>query len=88
MEVVEEHIGDEVAFKSKDGWFMIGGQTQRPIDFDRQVAARFGDVFEKYWEAAVRYVKSFPREVLESQGEFYKRIYLPIRDRVDKLLEA
>jgi len=87
-EVVEEHIGDEVAFKSRDGWFMIGGQTQRPIDFDRQVAARFGEAFEKYWEAAVRYVKSFPREILESQGEFYKRIYLPIRDRVDKLLEA
>ena len=86
--VVEERIGDEVAFKSKDGWFMIGGQTQKPMDFDRQVAARFGEAFEKYWEAAVKYVKSFPREALESQREFYKKVYLPIRDRVDKLLSA
>jgi len=87
-EVVGEHIGDEVAFKSKDGWFTIGGQTQRPIDFDRQVTARFGKAFEKYWEAAVKYVKSFPRETLESQREFYRKVYLPIRDRVDKLLSA
>ena len=86
--VMEERIGDEVAFKSKDGWFMIGGQTQKPMDFDRQVAARFGEAFEKYWEAAVKYVKSFPREALESQREFYKKVYLPIRDRVDKLLSA
>ena len=86
--VVEERIGDEVAFKSKDGWFTIGGQTQKPMDFDRQVAARFGEAFEKYWEAAVKYVKSFPREALESQREFYKKVYLPIRDRVDKLLSA
>ena len=86
--VVEERIGDEVAFKSKDGWFMIGGQTQKPMDFDRQVAARFGEAFEKYWEAAVKYVKSFPREALESQREFYKKVYLPIRDRVDRLLDA
>ena len=87
-EIIEERIGDEVAFKSRDGWFIIGGQKQKPIDFDRQVAARFGEAFEKYWEAAVRYVKNFPREVLESQREFYKRVYLPIRDRVDKLLAA
>ncbi|OYT67911.1 MAG: hypothetical protein B6U65_01480 [Candidatus Wolframiiraptor sp. EX4484-121] len=86
--VIEEYIGDEVAFKSKDGWFMIGGQAQRPTDFDRQVTVRFGKAFEKYWEAAVKYVKSFPRETLESQREFYKRVYLPIRDRIDKLLSA
>lgn len=86
-EEVEERVGGEVAFRSPRGWFSIGGQAQRPVDFDRQVAARFGGEFEKYWRAALKYLRNFPREVLESQREFYENIYLPVRDDPRKLLE-
>ncbi len=85
-EEIEEKIGDEVAFRSPRGWFVIGGQIQKPIDFDRQIAARFGKDFEKYWKSALEYVKNFPREVLESQREFYERVYLPVRDNPQKIL--
>jgi len=85
-EEIEERVGDEVAYKSPIGWFSMGGQLQKPSDFDRQIAARFGRDFERYWRAAIEYVKSFPREVLESQREFYERIYLPVRDSPDKIL--
>ena len=83
---VEERLGDEVAFRIPGGWFTIGGQTQRPIDFDRQIAARFGKNFDIFWKAAVEYVKSFPRNVLESQREFYEKVYLPARDNPDLIL--
>ncbi len=84
---VEERIGDEVAFRLPGGWFVIGGQAQKPIDFDRQVALRFGKDFEKFWNAAIQYVKRFPREVLESQREFYEKVYLPARDNPTLILE-
>ena len=84
---VEERIGDEVAFRLPGRWFVIGGQVQKPTDFDRQVALRFGKDFEKFWNAAIQYVKRFPREVLESQREFYERVYLPARDNPALILE-
>jgi len=86
-EEIQEKIGDEVAFRSSRGWFAIGGQIQRPRDFDRQVAARFGGQFDRYWNSALEYLKNFPREVLESQREFYEKVYLPVRDNPRKLLE-
>lgn len=85
-EEFEEKIGDEVAFRSPRGWFVIGGQIQRPMDFDQQIAARFGNWFKKYWDSALEYVKSFPREVLESQREFYENVYRPVRDDPEKIL--
>ncbi len=86
-EEIQERIGDEVAFRSPRGWFAIGGQIQRPSDFDRQVAARFGGQFDRYWNSALEYLRRFPREALESQREFYEKIYLPVRDNPRKLLE-
>ena len=88
IEKAAESLGDEIAYISKDGWFMIGDQIQRPKDFDRQIAYRFGDAFKRYWDAAVEYVKSFPREVLESQREFYEKVYLKVRDDVSKILRS
>lgn len=84
---LEERIGDEVAYRSPRGFFTIGGQVQRPIDFDRMIAARFGPSFEKFWEAAVEYVKGFPESTLRSQREFYEKVYLPVRDQPEKILE-
>ncbi len=85
-EEVEEKIGDEVAYRSQRGYFTIGGQVQRPIDFDRMIAARFGSSFKKFWDAAVEYVRSFPEDVLKSQRDFYRKIYLPVRDQPEKIL--
>jgi len=83
----EEVIGDEVVYKSSRGWYMIGGQEQTPRDFDEQVVKRFGgrERFEKYWEAALRYIQRFPLDVVESQKEFYEKIYLPVRDDIGKI---
>jgi len=86
-EEIEERVGDEVAYRSPRGYFMIGGQIQRPVDFDRMIAARFGRSFEKFWNAAIEYVKSFPESVLKSQREFYEKVYLPVRDQPEKILE-
>lgn len=83
---IEEKVGDEVAYRASGGWFKIGDQLQRPADFDRQIAARFGGEFESYWRAAVEYVKSFPEEVLKSQREFYQKVYLPVRDKPEEIL--
>ena len=83
---IEEKVGDEVAYRASRGWFKIGDQMQRPADFDRQIAARFGGEFERYWKAAIAYVRSFPEDVLKSQREFYQRVYLPVRDRPEEIL--
>jgi len=86
-EGIEENVGDEVAYRSPHGYFVIGGQIQRPVDFDRMIAARFGQDFERFWRAATEYVRSFPESVLKSQREFYEKVYLPVRDRPEKILK-
>lgn len=85
---IEEKVGDEIAYRASGGWFKIGDQVQRPVDFDRQIAARFGKEFERYWKAAITYVKSFPEAVLKSQREFYQKAYLPVRDRPEAILSC
>ncbi len=74
--------GEEVQVDEETGLFMIGGKPQRPQDYDREVAWKIDLVvpYQKAWEAAVQYVSSFPKEVLESQSRFYKRVYEPVRD--------
>ena len=83
-------VGGEKAMVSPRGWFVIGGVEQRPEDFDRQVARRFeeaGISFREAWEAALEYLRRFPRRVLEDPRLFYKEVYEPVRDRfVEKVL--
>jgi len=85
---LEEVVGDEVVYRVPGGWYTIGGQEQTPRDFDRQIVQRFGGqkTFQKYWEAALRYIQRFPLETIKSQREFYEKIYLPVRDNIDKIL--
>ncbi|RLF04997.1 MAG: hypothetical protein DRJ60_06265 [Thermoprotei archaeon] len=77
------HVGDEVAFVSDRGWFMIGDQEQKPEDYDRQIAQYIEGVipYEKAWQAALEYLKSFKKEVLLDQQKFFKQVYEPVRDR-------
>jgi hypothetical protein len=74
--------GERVQIDGDTGLFTIGGKPQRPQDYDREVAWKIDVVvpYQRAWEAAVEYVSSFPREVLESQQRFYKRVYEPVRD--------
>ncbi|MEM3715790.1 MAG: hypothetical protein QW341_02305 [Candidatus Bathyarchaeia archaeon] len=78
----EFHLGDEVALMSKNGWFAIGGQEQRPEDYDSQIAKRIDSVvrYGDAWEAAIEYLKRFSRETLLSQQKFFKEVYEPVRD--------
>lgn len=78
-------LGDEMAFteliKGKQ-YFTIGGRVQLPEDFERQIEWRFGPAFEQAWNEALELVKNHERKTLLSQHEFYRRVYLPNRDRL------
>ena len=76
-------VGDEVAFISDRGWFIIGGQEQRPEDYDRQIVQRIENIipYERAWQAALEYLERFDREVLLDQRKFFKQAYEPIRDK-------
>jgi DNA primase catalytic subunit len=75
-------VGDEMAFTSKEGWFEIGGEVQRPPDYDRQVVQKIEAAlpYSEAWRKALDYLKSFDRRVLESQRGFYENVYKPVRD--------
>lgn len=62
--------------------FTIGGETQTPESFRRQVAARFGDPrnFDRAWKEAMKIVGEFAEETLRSGREFYSAVYKPRRD--------
>jgi hypothetical protein len=56
-------LGDKLAFLDKDRdkpYFAIGGDTQTPEDFRRQIVSRFGDHsnFEKAWKEAKKIIGS------------------------------
>jgi DNA primase catalytic subunit len=76
-------VGNETAFVSERGWFEIGGEEQRPEDYDRQIAQHIGSVvpYERAWQAALEYLKGFDKEVLLDQQKFFKEVYEPVRDR-------
>jgi len=84
----EFHLGSEKAFideessKANTPIFAIGDSVQTPKDFERQVIARFGgrENFEKAWKEAMTIIGKYDRETLESQQEFYERVYKPRRD--------
>lgn len=82
-------VGDEKAYVSPTGLFTIGDEVQRPQDYDRQVAMRINSVvpYEVAWEAALKYLSTFPRSVLLSQREFYEKVYKPVRDRFEEVIK-
>lgn len=80
------HLGSEMAYKvqEKDGkvYFTIGGQVQTEKEFQRQIESRFGEKFSEAWKEALELVKSFDREVLLSQKDFFDLVYRPKRDEL------
>ncbi|MEM2399966.1 MAG: hypothetical protein QW305_02105 [Candidatus Bathyarchaeia archaeon] len=83
-------LGDEVAFTSDNGWFMIGGQVQRPEDYDNQIARRIDSVvsYERAWQSAIEYLQKFSRDVLLNQQKFFKQVYEPVRDKFLEIVLA
>jgi len=82
-ELRTERIGNETAYLSPRGWFMIGGAEQSARDYDQQIAKRIEAAaipYEDAWETAIRYLKSFSRDVLIDQQKFYREVYRPVRD--------
>lgn len=78
-------LGDELAFVDKDMeklFFAIGGETQTPENFRRQIASRFGDRsnFENVWKEAKKIIGTYDRETLESGRRFFDEVYKPRRD--------
>jgi len=88
-ERLEEHVGNEVAYLSKEGFFSIGDQIQRPEDYDRQIAGRINSVisYDQAWSAALRYISNFPSEVLLDQRGFFEKVYKPVRDKFLEIIE-
>ncbi|MCX8168748.1 MAG: hypothetical protein N3E39_00770 [Candidatus Methanomethylicia archaeon] len=82
-------LGDEKVFVSSNGYYIIGDMKQTPSDFDREIASKINSVvsFDIAWEAALDYVKRFPKKVLESQHEFYKKVYEPVRDEFSRIIQ-
>jgi len=62
--------------------FTIGGETQTPEAFQKQVAVRFGSAsnFERAWQEAMAIIAEFDEPTLRSGREFYATVYKPRRD--------
>lgn len=80
-------LGDEIAYQVKEGdalYFTIGGEAQTGDDFDRQIASRFAEKYQKAWNEALKIIRKHPRSILLSQNEFFQEVYKPVRDELSK----
>lgn len=80
-----EYLGDEYAYKLEiDGKrvFTIGDEVQTEEDFKQKIEARFAGTFRDAWEEALSVCRSYERDILESQRDFYSKIYKPRRDEL------
>jgi len=78
-------LGNDEAYRDPSApglLFTIGGETQTPEAFRRQVAVRFGDSqnFERAWKEAMQIVGEFDEATLRSGRDFYSVVYRPRRD--------
>jgi len=80
-------LGDEIAYKTKVGdniYYTIGGETQTPEDYSKQIMLRFGGKYRQAWEEALELVKKHPKSILLSQNEFFQQVYKPVRDELSE----
>jgi hypothetical protein len=78
-------LGNDEAYRdptARELLFTIGGETQTPEAFRKQVAARFGDPrnFDRAWKEAMTIVEGFDEPTLRSGRDFYSTVYKPRRD--------
>jgi len=82
-------VAGEEAFQAPSGFFTMGGEEQKPEDYDKQIAEKIKSVvpYEKAWEAALKYLRKFPKHVLLDPRKFYEKVYKPVRDDFNAILE-
>uniref|UniRef100_A0A7C2FXT3 Uncharacterized protein n=1 Tax=Thermosphaera aggregans TaxID=54254 RepID=A0A7C2FXT3_9CREN len=82
-----QELGEE-AYVSPRGFYIIGDREQTPSDYDRNIALKIESIipYELAWEAALKYLSRFPRDVLKDPVKFYERAYEPVRDRFVELV--
>lgn len=76
-------LGDDKGYAVTTGGamlFTIGGEIQTPEAFRRQIELRFAGTFAEAWREAMAIIEAQPRAVLESQNDFYMKVYRPRRD--------
>ena len=84
-----EHVGNEPAPLSENGWFIMGGIEQKPEDFDKEVVEKINSIlpFGQAWEATLEFLKKFPKKMLMDQQKFFNKIYNQVKDDfLDKIL--
>lgn len=87
-------LGDEMAYSVDiDGkrFFIIGGEIQKPEDFEKQIEKRFRGKFDMAFREVLDIVKNYDIGVLLSQRNFYEVVYKPrrdgLKDKWNKLIE-
>jgi hypothetical protein len=83
------HLGEDEAFRDTSRsklYFTIGDDTQTEVEFERQIAARFGGKrqFDAAWKEAESIVRASDRRTLESPNAFYAQVYKPRRDALSQ----
>ncbi|WP_210433935.1 hypothetical protein [Acidianus brierleyi] len=87
--VLANVAGEQVYQDTEKGYYIIGDKMQTPEDYDREIKDKIEPIisYDKAWDATIKYVSSFPKEVLENQREFFEKVYLPIRDKfIEKVI--
>ncbi|BFH72133.1 hypothetical protein SJAV_00770 [Sulfurisphaera javensis] len=83
--------GEQVYVDRETGYFIIGDKPQTPEDYDKEIARKIDPIipYDKAWDAAVKYVSSFSKDVLMNQRKFYEQVYLPVRDQfIEKVIKG
>jgi hypothetical protein len=77
------YIGNEGAYTSGEGWYIIGEESQLPQDYDRQIASKIDPIlpYERAWSSSLEYLRGFSRSDLLDQSKFFNEVYRPVRDR-------
>ncbi len=42
--------------------------------------------YDEIWNAAIEYISSFPKEILMDQRKFFEKVYLPVRDNFEAIV--
>jgi hypothetical protein len=76
------YVGNEGAYTSEDGWYIIGEENQLPQDYDRQIVSKIDPIlpYERAWSSALEYLRGFPKSDLLDQSKFFSEVYRPVRD--------
>jgi hypothetical protein len=76
------YLGNEGAYTSEEGWYIIGEESQLPGDYDRQIVSKIDPIlpYERAWSSALEYLRVFPKSDLLDQSKFFSEVYKPVRD--------